>query len=49
MTNQSTKKEHREESLLHLHPEGTEEEVDKEWEEFSRLMTKFKERRSQHR
>ncbi|XP_051166762.1 chloride channel protein 2 isoform X1 [Leptopilina boulardi] len=49
MSNQTSKKENREESLLHLHPEGTEEEVDKEWEEFSRLLTKFKERRSQPR
>ena len=39
------KKEPPKESLLHLHPDGTEEEIDKEWEEFSRLMEKFKESR----
>ncbi|XP_033224488.1 chloride channel protein 2 isoform X7 [Belonocnema kinseyi] len=49
MAKQTTKKDNREESLLHIHPEGTEEEVDKEWEDFSRLMTKFKERRIQPR
>ncbi|KAL7305148.1 hypothetical protein TKK_0002546 [Trichogramma kaykai] len=39
----ASKKEAQKESLLHLHPDGTEEEIDKEWEEFSRLMEKFKE------
>ncbi|KAJ8679362.1 hypothetical protein QAD02_015149 [Eretmocerus hayati] len=39
------KKEQQKESLLHLHPDGTEEEIDKEWEEFSRLMEKYKESR----
>lgn len=33
----------------HLHhPEGSEEEVDKEWEEFSRLMAKLKANRKNH-
>ena len=41
----ANKKETPKESLLHLHPDGTEEEIDKEWEEFSRLMEKFKESR----
>jgi hypothetical protein len=41
----SDKKELSNESLLHLHPYGTEEEIDKEWEEFARLMEKFKENR----
>lgn len=41
----SNKKEPPKESLLHLHPDGTEEEIDKEWEEFSKLMVKYKESR----
>ncbi|XP_031781347.1 chloride channel protein 2 isoform X2 [Nasonia vitripennis] len=41
----SNKKDPPKESLLHLHPDGTEEEIDKEWEEFSKLMEKFKENR----
>ncbi|XP_011503467.1 PREDICTED: chloride channel protein 2 [Ceratosolen solmsi marchali] len=40
-----SKKEPPKESLLHFHPDGTEDEIDKEWEEFSRLMEKFKENR----
>ncbi|KOX79607.1 hypothetical protein WN51_02873 [Melipona quadrifasciata] len=44
MANQSTKKELLEEAL-HYHPDGGEEEVDKEWEEFSRLMAKLRENR----
>lgn len=42
MASQSAKKELLEETL---HPEGSEEEVDKEWEEFTRLMAKLKENR----
>ncbi|KAK2577237.1 hypothetical protein KPH14_003383 [Odynerus spinipes] len=45
MASQATKKELLEESLHHHHPEGSEEEVDKEWEEFTRLMAKLKENR----
>lgn len=41
MANQIAKKELLEETLHH-HPEGSEEEVDKEWEEFTRLMAKLK-------
>lgn len=37
---------HTNESLLHVHPEGAEEDVDKEWDEFQRVMEKFKERRN---
>lgn len=44
MASQSAKKELLEETLHH-HPEGSEEEVDKEWEEFTRLMAKLKENR----
>ncbi|KYQ52973.1 Chloride channel protein 2 [Trachymyrmex zeteki] len=44
MASQGTKKELLEETLHH-HPEGSEEEVDKEWEEFTRLMAKLKENR----
>lgn len=34
------------EESLHHHPEGcSEEEVDREWEEFTRLMAKLKENR----
>ncbi|XP_020278414.1 chloride channel protein 2 isoform X1 [Pseudomyrmex gracilis] len=44
MASQTTKKELLEESLHH-HPEGSEEEVDREWEEFTRLMAKLKENR----
>ncbi|XP_072747839.1 chloride channel protein 2 isoform X1 [Anoplolepis gracilipes] len=44
MANQMVKKELLEETLHH-HPEGSEEEVDKEWEEFTRLMAKLKENR----
>ncbi|KAK9307105.1 hypothetical protein QLX08_002435 [Tetragonisca angustula] len=44
MANQSAKKELLEEAL-HYHPDGGEEEVDKEWEEFSRLMAKLRENR----
>lgn len=44
MANQATKKELREETL-HYHPDGSEEEVDKEWEEFTRLMAKLRENR----
>ncbi|XP_070152551.1 chloride channel protein 2 isoform X1 [Polyergus mexicanus] len=44
MANQIAKKELLEETLHH-HPEGSEEEVDKEWEEFTRLMAKLKEKR----
>lgn len=44
MANQTAKKELLEENLHH-HPEGSEEEVDKEWEEFTRLMAKLKENR----
>lgn len=44
MASQSAKKELLEETLHH-HPEGSEEEVDKEWEEFTRLMAKLKESR----
>lgn len=44
MTSQTAKKELLEETLHH-HPEGSEEEVDKEWEEFTRLMAKLKENR----
>ncbi|GAB1862599.1 Chloride channel protein 2 [Camponotus japonicus] len=40
MANQIAKKELLEETLHH--PEGSEEEVDKEWEEFTRLMAKLK-------
>ncbi|KYN33449.1 Chloride channel protein 2 [Trachymyrmex septentrionalis] len=42
MASQTVKKELLEETL---HPEGSEEEVDKEWEEFTRLMAKLKENR----
>ncbi|XP_076639754.1 chloride channel protein 2 isoform X1 [Colletes latitarsis] len=45
MANQTTKKELLEETLHYHHPEGSEEEVDREWEEFSRLMTKLRENR----
>nr|XP_003702797.1 PREDICTED: chloride channel protein 2 isoform X4 [Megachile rotundata]XP_012139670.1 PREDICTED: chloride channel protein 2 isoform X1 [Megachile rotundata] len=44
MANQTTKKELLEETLHH-HPEGSEEEVDREWEEFTRLMAKLRENR----
>lgn len=44
MANQTTKKELLEETL-HYHPEGSEEEVDREWEEFTRLMAKLRENR----
>jgi len=44
MASQTAKKELLEETLHH-HPEGSEEEVDKEWEEFTRLMAKLKEKR----
>ncbi|XP_011065737.1 PREDICTED: chloride channel protein 2 isoform X1 [Acromyrmex echinatior] len=44
MASQTVKKELLEETLHH-HPEGSEEEVDKEWEEFTRLMAKLKENR----
>jgi hypothetical protein len=44
MANQTAKKELLEETLHH-HPEGSEEEVDKEWEEFTRLMAKLRENR----
>ncbi|XP_032669295.1 chloride channel protein 2 isoform X1 [Odontomachus brunneus] len=44
MASQTAKKELLEETLHH-HPEGSEEEVDKEWEEFTRLMAKLKENR----
>ncbi|XP_012233740.1 chloride channel protein 2 isoform X1 [Linepithema humile] len=44
MASQAAKKELLEETLHH-HPEGSEEEVDKEWEEFTRLMAKLKEKR----
>jgi hypothetical protein len=44
MAGQTAKKELLEETLHH-HPEGSEEEVDKEWEEFTRLMAKLKESR----
>ncbi|KAL0129076.1 hypothetical protein PUN28_004037 [Cardiocondyla obscurior] len=44
MASQTGKKELLEETLHH-HPEGSEEEVDKEWEEFTRLMAKLKENR----
>lgn len=45
MANQIMKKELLEETLHH-HPEGSEEDqVDKEWEEFTRLMAKLKETR----
>lgn len=44
MASQTAKKELLEETLHH-HPEGSEEEVDKEWEEFTRLMAKLKESR----
>ena len=37
MASQAAKKELLEEAL-HYHPDGGEEEVDREWEEFSRLM-----------
>ena len=37
MARQAAKKELLEEAL-HYHPDGGEEEVDREWEEFSRLM-----------
>lgn len=40
------KKDPPKESLLHQHPEGTEEEIDKEWEEFSNLLEKYKDRKS---
>ncbi|XP_024874797.1 chloride channel protein 2 isoform X1 [Temnothorax curvispinosus] len=43
MASQTAKKELLEETLHH--PEGSEEEVDKEWEEFTRLMAKLKENR----
>jgi len=43
MASQTVKKELLEETLHH--PEGSEEEVDKEWEEFTRLMAKLKENR----
>ncbi|XP_043281094.1 chloride channel protein 2 isoform X2 [Venturia canescens] len=42
MAAQSGKKELLEDGLLNIHPEGSEEEVDKEWEEFTRLMAKLK-------
>ncbi|EZA49145.1 hypothetical protein DMN91_005253 [Ooceraea biroi] len=42
MASQTAKKELLEETL---HPEASEEEVDKEWEEFTRLMAKLKESR----
>ena len=45
MASQATKKELREETLHYHHPEGSEEEVDREWEEFTRLMAKLKENR----
>ncbi|KAG7210345.1 hypothetical protein KM043_011882 [Ampulex compressa] len=44
MASQGTKKDILEDTLHH-HPEGSEEEVDKEWEEFTRLMAKLKENR----
>ena len=44
MANQSGKKELLEDGILHHHPEGSEEEVDKEWEEFTRLMAKLREK-----
>ncbi|XP_011150004.1 chloride channel protein 2 isoform X1 [Harpegnathos saltator] len=44
MASQAATKELLEETLHH-HPEGSEEEVDKEWEEFTRLMAKLKENR----
>lgn len=44
MASQIAKKELLEETLHH-NPEGSEEEVDKEWEEFTRLMAKLKEKR----
>lgn len=44
MASQAAKKDLLEETLHH-HPEGSEEEVDKEWEEFTRLMAKLKENR----
>lgn len=45
MASQTAKKDFLEETLHH-HPEGSEEEqVDKEWEEFTRLMAKLKENR----
>ncbi|XP_011861094.1 PREDICTED: chloride channel protein 2 isoform X4 [Vollenhovia emeryi] len=44
MASQTAKKELLEETLHH-NPEGSEEEVDKEWEEFTRLMAKLKENR----
>ncbi|CAK9798858.1 Chloride channel protein 2 [Anthophora plagiata] len=44
MANQTTKKELLEENL-HYHPDGSEEEVDREWEEFTRLMAKLRENR----
>ncbi|CAK9817571.1 Chloride channel protein 2 [Anthophora quadrimaculata] len=44
MANQTTKKELLEETL-HYHPDGSEEEVDREWEEFTRLMAKLRENR----
>lgn len=43
MASQTAKKEFLEETLHY--PEGSEEEVDKEWEEFTRLMAKLKENR----
>ncbi|XP_076183034.1 chloride channel protein 2 isoform X5 [Ptiloglossa arizonensis] len=45
MEKQTTKKELLDETLHYHHPEGSEEEVDREWEEFSRLMAKFRENR----
>ncbi|CAL7933237.1 unnamed protein product [Xylocopa violacea] len=44
MAGQTAKKELLEETL-HYHPDGSEEEVDREWEEFSRLMAKLRENR----
>lgn len=44
MASQSGKKELLGDGLLNIHPEGSEEEVDKEWEEFTRLMAKLKEK-----
>lgn len=51
MAMQHAKKGQFDENLPHHHPEGSEEEVDKEWEEFTKLMTKLRENKKhkQHR
>lgn len=42
MANQVGKKEHH--HYLQNNPEGSEEDVDKEWEDFTRLMAKLRQK-----